>query len=605
MNKEYIPHHYMQQSPLLQEIDKKVVDASPEKSLEEELYNILASIGIPAELHSFISIRIPKEEMQGDRAFHCGQLASFYKKSPQHIANDLAEKIKVYLTQHSLGNSFTNCVAVAGFVNLSVNYELFTNRVVSQILDQGVHYGSEQNGQYQKIILDYSAPNIAKPFGIGHLRSTVIGDALAKVYTFLGYDVVRVNHIGDWGTQFGKQMYAIKTWGNEQAIDDSAEPVKELVKLYVRFHEEADEDPTIEDEGRKWFQLLEAKDPEAVRLWKKCIAWSEHEYERIYTLLGISFDYTLGESFYEPFLAQTIDRVQQAGITTESHGAHIFNLESEGLGTAIFIKSDGTSIYLTRDISTALYRLNTMRADSLLYVVGQEQTLHFQQLFAVIQKLGYEIGEKAQHVAFGHYRLADGKMSTRKGKIILLDDVITQAITKSSLLVNERSALTHESEKDKLIMDLAIGALKWNDLKLDPVNTVLFDIDEVLTMEGNSAPYVMYTHARAQSLLTKAGYTNQKKHSYLITAVAEKNLTDLLAQFPDVVRQVLTKKSLSGIVHHLFFIAQEFNRLYHANSIISEKNMDIQATRLELAAASQLVLHTGLRLLGINPPNRM
>ncbi|MBI3443381.1 arginine--tRNA ligase, partial [Candidatus Woesebacteria bacterium] len=477
-----------------------------------------------------------------DFGINVTSLAKERGKNPNILAENLATKIR-----HPM---IAEANAQGPFLNIKIEPGRFGRAVVDGVLSMGKDYGRENIGHGQRVAIDMSSPNIAKEMSYGHLRSTIIGDSLARIYKAEGYEVIKDNHIGDWGTQFGNEIAAIKKWGNENELRRVENPIQVLQDLYVRFEKEAEEHPELRDEGRAWFKKLEDGDNEARRLWKLCVDLSMKKFEEVYRVLGVTFDVTLGESFYESMLRNVIDEVRKKRIGKESKGALIVDMEDEKMGVSIIEKSDGATLYMTRDLATAMYREKQMKADKAIYVVGEDQKLYFQQLFEILRRMGYKLGETSEHVYFGMVRLPEGKMSTRKGRTILLKDVIDEGLGRSSKFTKNKDT-AHK---------VAIGALKWNDLSQDPRRSIVFDWDKALKLEGGS-PYVQYTGVRAKSIIHESGKNLDGIKRFSINEdVAfsknqERTLVRGLAQFPEAIRNALNTNNPSKVANFALDLA--------------------------------------------------
>lgn len=512
-------------------------------------------------------------------------------KNPRKTAQEIVEKFQKDKKLLEIVEKIE--IAGPGFINFYLRKDF----LLKNLSGIGESYGKIKTDPARKVIVEHSSPNIAKPFTIGHLRSTIIGDALANILEYSGWTVYRDNHLGDWGTQFGKQIYAIKTWGNEAEIEKSAEPIKKLVELYVKFHEEAEKNPELEAEGRKWFKKLEDGDPEARELWQKCVAWSLKEFSELYKRLGIKFTENrgvgYGESFFEDKMKPIIAELEEKHLLKESQGAKLIFFPKDKYPPLMIIKSDGATLYATRDLATDKFRLNHYGKDVVVInEVGIEQSLYWQQIFEAESLLGwYKKGQRI-HVGHGHFRFKEGKMSTRKGNVIWMEDVLKEAVERAKKLGSETNDLA-----DKV----AIGAIKWNDLKRDPKQDIIFDWDEVLNMQGNSGPYLQYTFARTQSVITKAGGVKSGKENQDLNK-EELNILRTLIKFPEIVAQAAETYSPNIICNYLYDLAQKFNTFYNADKIIGSDN---EALRLKLTKAVGVVLKNGLKLLGIEAPERM
>lgn len=534
-------------------------------------------------------IEDPKHANHGDLAFPCFQLAKVERKSPVEIANQIAEKLNDHL--------FSKVEAAGPYVNVFFSPKHTGKTIIQDLLTKGEYYGTSNVGENKTVVLDLSSPNIAKPFSMGHLRSTVIGNALANIAEKCGYHSIRINHLGDWGTQFGKLIVAYKKWGNPDQV--KANPIAELFKLYIRFHEEAETNPELEEEGRLAFKKLEDGEKEYTELWEWFREESLQSFKKIYNLLGITFDSYHGEAFYNDKMEKAIALLQKHRLLEESEGAEVVRLDEYDLPPCLIKKSDGATLYATRDLAAALYRQNEYHFDEALYIVGQEQSIHFQQLFAVLKKMGFQWAEEMKHVPFGLY-LKDGKkMSSRKGRVILLEEVLHEAITLAENNIAEKNpSLENATETAKAV---GVGAVIFHDLKNDRMNSIEFSLDEMLTFEGETGPYVQYTHARAQSLLRKAGDTDTTFDG--LDDVDSWEVIKELQKFPDKVEMAYKQLAPSVIAKYLIDLAQIFNK-YYAKVRILEEDSD-RASRIALVRAVTIVLAEGLSLLGIKAPKQM
>ncbi|MGG2092396.1 arginine--tRNA ligase [Bacillus sp. S13(2024)] len=535
-------------------------------------------------------IETPKQDEFGDAAFPCFTLAKQYKKAPAVIAQELADKLS-----HPF---FTKVEVVGPYVNVFFDRQTVSNEVLNAILDEKEEYGQLHFGQEKTVVIDYSSPNIAKPFSMGHLRSTMIGNALKHICEKCGYEVVGINYVGDWGTQFGKLITAYKKWGDEELVKE--DPIRELFKLYVRFHEEVKEYPELEEEGRAWFKKLEDENQEAVYLWN----WFRHEslkeFSRIYELLGVEFSNFQGEAFYNDKMDDLVSLLEEHRLLEESDGAQVVNLEAEGMPPCLIKKSDGATIYATRDLTAALYRQNTYAFDKALYVVGEEQSLHFSQFFTVLKKLGFEWVEGMSHVPFGLI-LKDGKkMSTRKGRVVLLEEVLEEAIMLAKQNIEEKNP--NLKKKDEVAKQVGVGAIIFHDLKNERMHNIEFSLENMLKFEGETGPYVQYTHARTCSLLKKSDIDIEKQELQLTDDISW-TVIKLLNRFPQVIETAFVKYEPSQIAKYLLDVAQAFNK-YYGNIRILEENAE-KESRLALVYAVEIVLKEGLRLLGMEAPEEM
>jgi arginyl-tRNA synthetase len=544
----------------------------------------------------------PEKKELGDYATNVAFLiAKELKESPIKIANQIANLIKKEKIFEKVE------VKGPGFINFFLSFD-FLFEELKRILRERESYGKSKIGKGKTVIIDYSSPNIAKPFGIGHLRSTIIGQALYNIYKFLGYKVIGDNHLGDWGTQFGKLIFAIKNWGKKKVKDYS---IDELEELYVRFHKEAEKNPQLEEEGRKWFKKLEEGEKEARRIWKVLVKISLKEFERIYKFLGVKFDLALGESFYEPMTREIIEELKEKKIAKESQGALIIEFHQNEFPPVIIQKSDGTTTYFTRDLATIKYRLKKWNPDLIIYEVGADQKLHFQQLFKTVEILGWSRKTKFVHVAHGLYRTKTGKFSTRKGETVHLEDVLKEAIerTKEIIEKSEASRGLVGKEKERVAKIVGIGAVKYNDLSQHPSKDIIFDWEKVLNLKGNSAPYLQYTFVRCQSVLRKAGDRKLEAESRkLKIEKLKKEEVDILREiykFPEIVQEAAEKFSPNLICNFVFDLAKKYNLFYDSYPILKAENEKTKNFRLILTKAVAQIIKNSLLILGIETPQKM
>ncbi|WP_407074322.1 arginine--tRNA ligase [Paenibacillus lacisoli] len=549
-------------------------------------------------------LETPPQSDWGDLALPCFTLARMLRKAPPQIAIELAQAVNDR-------NQGIRAVAAGPYVNLTFNREQYAPELLAGLA--APDFGTLQEGEGKRVVIDMSSPNIAKPFGIGHLRSTVIGQAIYNILGASGYTPVRVNHLGDWGTQFGKQITAYKHWGSDEVL--AQDPIGESLKLYVRFHEEAVEHPELEDEAREWFRKLENGDEEANRLWAYFVKISLSEFDRMYARLNVKFDYTLGESFYNDKMQPVIEELRQLNLLEESDGAYVVRLEEEQLPPCLILKKDGTSIYPTRDLATAIYRREVMGADRLLYVVGGEQKLHFQQVFSVLKRMGKSWSEACTHVPFGLMRFEGKKMSTRRGKVIQLDEVLNEAVARALAVIEEKSP--HLEHKEQVAEQVGIGAIIFGDLKNSRINEVDFSLEEALQFEGETGPYVQYTYARIQSVLDK-GRSYEKGSRPVTSENADQEeyaameplgdagweLLKQLADYPVYLGRAASALEPSVMARYAIETAQKFNRFYNKERILTEQQVQ-RDVRLELARLTGERLAVTLHLLGVQAPERM
>ena len=464
-------------------------------SYKEKIAEILAPHVDGLEKDEILDmLETPADSKMGDYAFPCFKLAKIFRKAPQMIAQTLAEAIRAESVFEKVEN-------VNAYVNMFLSREEMAQEVVSEVIEKGDDYGRSNMGQGKKVIVEYSSPNIAKPFHIGHIRSTVIGNSIYKIYDFLGYDTIRINHLGDYGTQFGKMICAYRRWGNKE--DVVREPIKSLLSYYTKFHVEAEKDPALEDEARAIFAKLEKGEPEEVELWKWFREESLKEFNRVYDMLGIEFDSYNGESFYSDKMPRIVDELKEKGLLVEDNGAQIVKLDEYDLPPALIKKSDGSTLYITRDIAAAVYRKETYDFYKNIYVVASQQNLHFQQWFKVIELMGYDWAKDCVHVPFGLVSMEDGTMSTRQGRVVFLEDVLNRAVEQTKQIILEKNVTTENI--DETAHDVGVGAVVFNELSNYRIKDYVFSWDKVLNFEGETGPYVQYTHARACSILRRAG----------------------------------------------------------------------------------------------------
>lgn len=533
----------------------------------------------------------PKSADHGDVAFPAFSLAKIYRKAPQQIAADLADKIN---PEH-----FEKIEVVGPYLNFFMKKEVVSGNVLKEIIEAGSQFGSSTIGNNGNVTIDMSSPNIAKPISMGHLRSTVIGNSISLILSKVGYQPVKINHLGDWGTQFGKLIVAYKKWGSEEKV--KAEPISELLRLYVQFHEEAENDATLEDEARAWFKKLEENDAEAVELWKWFRSESLKEFNKIYDMLEVSFDSYNGEAFYNDKMDEVVTMLEEKHLLKEDQGAEIVDLSAYDLNPALIKKSDGATLYITRDLAAAIYRKRTYNFVKSLYVVGNEQSIHFKQLKAVLKEMGYDWSDDMKHIPFGLITQGGKKLSTRKGKIILLEEVLNEA-TESALaqIVEKNPDLPN---KEEVARQVGVGAVIFHDLKNDRLNNFDFELEEVVRFEGETGPYVQYTHARAMTILDKAGFTPSTTEAYALNDADSWEIIKLLQAFPDIVSQAAEQYEPSVIAKHSLRLAQAFNKYYAHTKILVED--DQKEARLALVYAVTTILKEDLRLLGVHAPNKM
>ena len=553
---------------------------------------IAKTVGEHLSVDEIVSmIEVPKYANQGDLAFPAFTLAKVLRKAPQAIASEIVEAVS--------DKHIARAEAMGPYANFFLERSAFADEVLKEVLELGEHYGDWDYGQGRKVVIDMSSPNIAKPMSMGHLRSTVIGNAIANLEKKVGYEPIRINHLGDWGTQFGKLIEAYKLWGSEELV--KADPIAELIKLYVRFHEEAELDPTLDDKGRAWFKKLEDGDAEAVRLWEWFRSESLKEFNRVYDLLGVTFDSYNGEAFYNDKMDVVVDMLEDANLLKVDNGATIVDLEKYDLPPALIKKSDGATLYMTRDLAAANYRKNTYDFAKCIYVVGMEQSNHFKQLKAVLKELNLPWAETIVHIPFGLITLNGKKLSTRKGKIILLEGVLKEA-TELALKQIEAKNPSLEN-KEAVAHAVGVGAVIFHDLKNHRTNNFDFALEEVVQFEGETGPYVQYTHARAMSILRKANYTVDTQAAFSLTDDDAWEVLKLIENYPNVVRFAEEKCEPSAIAKFVINLAQAFNKYYaHTKVLVEDEAFN---SRIALVQTTASLLKQGLALLGVAAPDEM
>jgi len=530
-------------------------------------------------------IEIPPSQELGDYSFPCFALSKTLKKNPNQIAEELSKKISLV--------SFLDKIQTKGpYINFFLNGKVLAEKTLKQIQKEKEKYGSSNLGKNKKIVIDMSSPNIAKPFGVGHLRSTIIGNSIAKTASFLGYNVTKINYLGDWGTPFGKIIAGYKKFGSPTKL--KKDPIKHLLEVYVKAAD-------MEEEGREEFKKLEQGDKETIKLWKKFRELSIKEFQKIYKILNVKFDVYSGESVYNNKVSLTIEQLKQKKLLKKSDGALIVDLEEYGLGVALIQKSDGTTLYTTRDLTAAIYRYKKYKFYKMIYEVGNEQKLHFKQVFKILELLGYKWAKDCIHVEHGLYLDKDGKkFATRKGKTIIMQDIIeeTKRLAKKEILQREKLP---ERELEKRALKIALAAILYGDLKNHRSNDVVFDIQRFLSFEGNTGPYLLYTYARARSILKKAK-SSPKKYSVKSVEQIEKNLLLKLSKFPEIVIASYDSLSPNLIANYSYELAQTFNEFYHACPVLNSEKEDF---RLALVNSVSQVLKNSLSLLGIKTIENM
>ena len=539
-------------------------------------------------------IEVPPNKEMGDFAFPCFRLAKVFRKAPNMIAADLAESIEAK-------DEISKVMPLGGYVNFFVNKSQLAENVIKDVLTKKENYGHSDLGQGKAVVIDFSSPNIAKPFHIGHIRTTVIGNALYKIYDSQGYNVVRVNHLGDYGTQFGKLIVAFKLWGSKEAVE--ANPIPELLKLYIQFHDEAEKKPEMEDEARAWFTKLENGDEEAKALWQWFRDESLKEFARVYDLLDIEFDSYAGESFYSDKMDTVIEQIKEKGLLQESQGTNVVDLEEYNMPPALITKNDGSTLYMTRALAAAIYRKNTYDFDKCIYVVGSQQALHFQQLFKVLELMGFEWSKDLIHVPFGMVALEEGTMSTRKGRVVFLEDVLKQAIEKTKETVLSKNP--NAKNVDEISKQVGVGAVVFQELSNSRVKDYTFSWERTLSFEGETGPYVQYTHARCCAVLRKANEEVTTDINYdLLSDGDAAEVLKVIGSFNKSILSAMRRNEPHIVTRFVLDLAQAFNKFYHDNPILVEDE-ELRKARLALVAATRQTLENGLGILGMHAPERM
>lgn len=566
-------------------------------NFKAEVANILAEKIDSLDYEKIFSlIETPPSYDMGDYAFPVFSLAKVYRKNPNIIAAEVAESINSDLLER--------VESKAAYVNFFIDKNKLAKEVLNTVEQEKEEFGRVNVGKEKDVIIEYSSPNIAKPFHIGHIRTTIIGDSLKRIYKFLGYNVTSYNHLGDYGTQFGKLIVAIEKWGNRKEIEKN--PIPELLKLYVRINQETENNEELLNECRYWFKELEEGNEKAVELWKWIREVSMEEFERVYKILDVDFDFYMGESFYSDKMVKEVEVMEEKGILEISNGAKIVNLDEHNIPPALVIKSDGSTIYLTRDIATAVYRQNEHNPEKIIYVVGSQQILHFKQLKYVLEKMGYDWYEKIVHVPFGMVSLQEGTLSTRRGNVVYLEDLLNKSIEKVMEILDNREKEKGQNidDKEKLAKQVGVGAIKFQELFNQRIKDYTFDWDNTLSFEGETGPYVQYTHARINSILDRGNFEPVSIEENLLKEESEINLLRLIYNFSNVVIDAHEKYEPYFITRHITEVAKEFNKYYNSTQILVEDSK-LKEQRLMLAYAVKTVIKAGLGLLGIEAPNKM
>lgn len=539
------------------------------------------------------AIEIPPRGEMGDYAFPCFQLAKVLRKAPNAIATELKEKFD--------SEGFERVESLGPYLNFFVDKGMFNQNTIEDILTLGDNYGASELGDGKTVCVEFSSPNIAKPFHVGHLFTTVIGNSLYKMFNFQGYKAVGINHLGDWGTQFGKLISAYKRWIDEEALE--REPINELLRIYVKFHDEAEKDPSLDDEGRMWFKKLEDGDKEATELWERFTKLSLKEFNKVYDELGVKFDSLAGEGFYNDKMDVVIEELQEKKLLTDSNGAKVVMLEDYNMPPCIILKSDGATIYATRDLAAAMYRKRTYDFAKSIYVVGTPQALHFKQVFKVLELAGHEWAKDCVHVGFGLVKFADRKLSTRKGEVVLLEDLLKEAKDRALEVINEKNPTLEN--KEEVAKKIGIGSIVFTYLKNSREKDILFDWKEMLSFEGETGPYVQYSYARANSILRKVGETSGEASYSRLDSKEEFELIKTLEAFNKNILNALDKLEPSIVTRYVVDVAKAFNKFYNAHTVANLEDEKLKNARIKLVKATCQVIKNSLNLLGIEVVEKM
>lgn len=554
---------------------------------------IAANVGADAaELCEWLET--PPNPDMGDVAFPCFKLAKTMRKAPNMIAASLAPALGEI-------NGISRIEPMGGYINFFADKTSFARTTLERVLDEGARYGGSDVGSGKTVCLDYSSINIAKPFHIGHLSTTAIGNALRRIYDHIGYKTVSINHLGDWGTQFGKMILAYKLWGDKETVEKGG--VRAMVQLYVRFHDEAEKDDSLNDSARTWFKRIEQHDPEAIEIFEWFKAITLKEVGKTYDLLGIKFDSYAGESFYEDKMQPVIDELREKHLLKVDNGASIVDLSEYSMPPCLILRSDGATLYATRDLAAAIYRKNTYDFDKLLYVVAYQQSLHFKQIFKVLELMGKDWVKDCVHVSFGMVSLTDGTLSTRHGRVVFLEDVLNAAIEKTLDVIKEKSP--DLEDKETVARQIGVGAVVWGVVYNGRIKDIVFSWDKALNFDGETGPYAQYTHARCCSVLRKSGGYDRAKIDYsALSDEASSALVKAIAEFPSAVSEAAEKYEPYIISRSVINVCSCFNKFYYDNRIMDE-NEGVRNARLALTDAARNVIKTGLYLVGLEAPEKM
>ena len=563
------------------------------KLLAEKISVIVKeSFGSSPETDDIVSsFEYPPDDSMGDLAYPCFKLSPVLRKGPNVIAQTIAEKFDC--------PSVAKATSIGGYLNFFISDDYYSDNIIKEILEKGKDYGKTDIGKGETVVLDYSSPNICKPFHVGHLGSTVIGHSIKKLHEFVGYNCVGVNHLGDWGTQFGKQILAYKMWGNKELVEKGG--VDELVKLYVRFHEEAEKDPELEVKARAEFHKLETGDEENIALWKWFVQLTLAECNRSYDRLGITFDSYAGESFYTDKMPEQVQVLKDKGLLKVDNGASVVDLSEYNMPPCLILKSDGSTLYPTRDIAAAVYRKRTYDFAKCIYVTSSQQCLHFQQWFKVIELMGYDFADKLVHVPYGTISINGEKLATRSGNVVLIRDLIDSAVNKVKSIMEEKSP--DLENLDEVAEQIGVGAVVFYYLLNDRIKDTNFVMEEALSFDGNSGPYAQYAYARTCQLLKKAGDMPTEK--YVVREKTERELVKVLSRFGETVLSAVKDYEPSDITRYILEVCTAFNRFYHDCPILSAEDKGVVASRIALTKATNTVLGNALPLICMKTPTKI
>ncbi|MBP1745114.1 MAG: arginyl-tRNA synthetase [Firmicutes bacterium] len=553
-------------------------------------------IGLAAETEAEAIMRfieIPPRPEMGDYAFPCFQLSKTLKKAPNVISAELAEKINK--------EGFEKVDALGPYLNFFVDKSVFTKETIEKILAEGDSYGSSEDGKGKNVTIDFSSPNIAKPFHVGHLFSTAIGNSLYRILSFEGYKCIGINHLGDWGTQFGKLIYAYKKWCDKEKLEK--EPIKELLRIYVKFHDEAEKDPSLDDEARRYFKRLEDGSEEETELWNTFRELSLREFQKVYDLLGVKFDSNAGESFYSDKMDPVVEEIDSKGLLVTSNGAQVVMLDEYNMPPCIIKKADGATMYATRDLAAALYRKKNYDFYKSLYVVGMDQTLHFKQVFTTLKLMGHDWADDCRHIGFGLVRFSDKKLSTRRGDVIFLEDLLNESIEKTMEIINEKNP--DLENKEEVSKKVGVGAMVFTYLKNGREKDIVFDWKEMLSFDGETGPYVQYSYARGKSILRKQDAIEGGADYSKLSSKEEFELIKTLEGFKEAINHSIDKFEPSVVTRYAVDVAKAFNKFYNAHKISGIEDSGLKNARLKMVEATCQVLKNALYLIGLEVVEKM